>query len=336
MLIEIATRAAPRRQPAHPWLVAEDGDGGDRRLRVRGLFGMARSARMQRDPAFPKTEEPPTVTTDALTEDGRGRVLADGNQIPLLGLGVWQVPSGRPCVDAVSWALELGYRHIDTAQAYGNEESVGIALRTSRVPRDQIFVTTKFFPGDRDPVAAIEQSLRRLQIDRVDLYLVHWPQGGATWAWPGMQRAHERGYARSVGVSNFSATQLAEVIGTATIPPAVNQIQFSALHYRRALLDACDQRGVALEAYSPLGTGRHLGNETVRRVARDLGRTPAQVLLRWCVQRGIPVIPKSTHRDRIEENADIFSFELAGEQMLELDALDQTGGTDRALEHRWW
>jgi 2,5-diketo-D-gluconate reductase A len=263
-------------------------------------------------------------------------VLADGNRMPLLGLGVWQVPSGQPCVDAVSWALELGYRHIDTAQAYGNEESVGIALRTSGVPRDEIFVTTKFFPGDRDPVAALEQSLHRLQVDRVDLYLVHWPQGGATWAWPGMQRARELGYARSVGVSNFSAAQLAEVIGTATIPPAVNQIQFSALHYRRALLDACQERSVTLEAYSPLGTGRHLGNATVLRVARDIGRTPAQVLLRWCVQGEIPVIPKSTHRERIEENADVFSFALSGEQMRELDALDQTGGTDRALEHRWW
>ncbi|MGD0834302.1 MAG: aldo/keto reductase [Candidatus Dormibacteria bacterium] len=276
------------------------------------------------------------MTTGALTADGRARILNDGNQIPLLGLGVWQMSDGRECIDAVRWALEFGYRHIDTAQAYGNEESVGTALLASGVPRDDVFLTTKFFPRNRDPVAALEQSLRRLRVDHVDLYIIHWPEGGATWAWPGMERARELGYARSVGVSNFSATQLEEVIGAGSIPPAVNQVQFSSLHYRRALLEACQRRGVTLEAYSPLGTGRHLANQTVRQVAQRLGRTPAQVLVRWCVQRDVPVIPKSTHRQRIEENADIFSFHLSDEDMLELDALDETDGTDRALEHAWW
>ena len=276
------------------------------------------------------------MTTSPLTADGRGRGLADGNQIPLLGLGVWQVTSGPECVNAVRWALELGYRHIDTAQAYGNEESVGTALIESGVPRDDVFITTKFFPGSPDPVAAVEQSLRRLRVDHVDLYIVHWPQGGATWAWPGMERARELGYARSVGVSNFSATQLDEVIAAGRIPPAVNQVNFSSMQYRRALLEACQRRSVALAAYSPLGTGRHLSNETVREVAQRLGRAPAQVLLRWCVQRDVPVIPKSTHRERIEENADIFSFQLSDEDMRELDALDETAGTDRALEHAWW
>jgi diketogulonate reductase-like aldo/keto reductase len=276
------------------------------------------------------------MTTSALTADGRARFLNDGNHIPLLGLGVWQTADGPECVNAVRWALELGYRHIDTAQAYGNEESVGTALLASGVARDDVFITTKFFPGNPDPVAAIEQSLRLLRVDHVDLYIIHWPQGGATWAWPGMERARELGYARSVGVSNFSAVQLDEVIGAGTLPPAVNQVQFSSLQYRRALLEACQKRGVVLEAYSPLGTGRHLGNETVRHVADRVGRTPAQVLLRWCIQRDVPVIPKSTHRERIEENADIFSFQLSDEDMRELDALDETGGTDRALEHAWW
>jgi len=139
-----------------------------------------------------------------------------------------------------------------------------------------------------------------------------------------------------VGVSNFSAIQLDEVIGAGTTRPVVNQVQFSALRYRRALLEACQARGIALEAYSPLGTGRYLTSATVRRVAENVARTPAQVLLRWCVQRDIPVIPKSTHRERIEENAAIFDFLLSDGDMHELDALDETGGTDRALEDPWW
>jgi len=276
------------------------------------------------------------MATSTVTADGRVRLLADGNQMPMLGLGVWQIPDGAECVNAVRSALELGYRHIDTAQAYGNEASVGRALHESGVPRDEVFVTTKFYPGGKDAAAEAEQSLRRVGVDYVDLYIVHWPQGGATWAWPGMERARELGYARSIGVSNFSRSELGEVMAVASIAPVVNQLEFSPFAYRRTLLEACRQHGVALEAYSPLGTGRHLSNETVRRVAQRVARTPAQVLLRWCLQRDVPVIPKSTNRERIEENAQIFDFTLSDQDVAELDALDQTAGTDRALERNWW
>jgi diketogulonate reductase-like aldo/keto reductase len=271
-----------------------------------------------------------------VTADERIRVLADGNRIPMLGLGVWQVPNGPECVDAVRWALEAGYRHIDTAQAYGNEEAVGQALRESGVPREDVFITTKFYPGASDPVAEAEQSLRRLGVDQVDLYIIHWPQGGPTWAWRGMERAKERGLAKSIGVSNFSVQDMDEVLAVATVAPVVNQVQFSALKYRRALLDSCEKRDVVLEAYSPLGTGRHLSNKVIRQLADRVERTPAQVLLRWCVQHGLPVIPKSTHRERIQENADIFSFVLSDEDMAALNELDQTDGTGRALERTWW
>jgi diketogulonate reductase-like aldo/keto reductase len=274
--------------------------------------------------------------SDVVTVDGTARVLADGHELPLLGLGVWQVPNGRECVDAVRWALELGYRHIDTAQAYGNEESVGEGLRESGVPREEIFVTTKFFPARKDPVAEIERSLQRLGVDDVDLYIVHWPEGGPLWAWPGMERAREAGYARSIGVSNFGVDDLRELLSTATVPPVADQVQFSPYEYRRALLESCEQNRIALEAYSPLGTGRHLASDTVAEVARRHGRTPAQVLLRWCIERGIPVIPKSTHRERIAENAQIFDFALSAGDIAELDALDHTGGTGRALERTWW
>jgi diketogulonate reductase-like aldo/keto reductase len=265
------------------------------------------------------------------------RRLADGNEIPLLGLGVWQVPDGPKCVNAVRWALELGYRHIDTAQAYGNEESVGRALRESGVPREDVFITTKFYPRRRrDPAAEAERSLRRLGVDRVDLYIIHWPEGGPTWAWPGMERARELGYTRSIGVSNFSEQELDAVIGAASTAPTANQVQFSPFEYRRALLEACARNEVVLEAYSPLGTGRHLGDPTVTRIAERLERPPAQVLLRWCVQREIPVIPKSTHRERIQENAQIFDFTLADEDMAALDGLDRTRGTAVARERKWW
>ncbi len=276
------------------------------------------------------------MTVGEVTADGRARLLADGSELPMLGLGVWQVPDGTTCVNAVRWALELGYRHIDTAQAYGNEESVGRALRESGVPREDIFITTKFYPGRRDPVAEAEQSLRKLGVEQVDLYLVHWPQRGPVWAWPGMERARERGFTRSIGVSNFSAADLDAVIAAGSVAPAVNQVQFSPFAYRRALLEACARHAIAAQAYSPLGTGRHLSDKTVRKVAERSGRTSAQVLLRWCLQRGIPVIPKSTHRERIAENAQIFDFVLSGADMAELDALDKTCGTDRALERGWW
>ncbi|MFL5849389.1 MAG: aldo/keto reductase [Solirubrobacteraceae bacterium] len=271
-----------------------------------------------------------------MTEERHVRVLADGNAMPMLGLGVWQVPNGPECVNAVRWALELGYRHIDTAQAYGNEESVGRALQESGVPREDVFVATKFYPRSEDPVKEAEASLRRLGVDYVDLYIIHWPDGGATWAWPGMERARELGYARSIGVSNFDVDELEHLAASASSPPVVNQVQFSPFEYRRALLDASRTRNVVLEAYSTLGTGSYLSEPAVAKIAERVSRAPAQVLLRWCVQHDVPVIPKSTHRERIDENAQIFDFSLSDDDMARLDALDQTDGTAVAQESKWW
>jgi diketogulonate reductase-like aldo/keto reductase len=264
------------------------------------------------------------------------RALADGTQVPLLGLGVWQVDDGPDCENSVRWALDAGYRLIDTAQAYGNEASVGRALRDSGVPRGDVFITTKFYPGNADPAAEAENSLRRLGVDHIDLYLIHWPQGGPTWAWSGMEKAFERGHARAIGVSNFSIAEIDELLGVADVRPVMNQVQFSAFEYRRELLAGCRERGLEVTAYSSLGTGRHLDDPVVTTIADRLGRTSAQVLLRWCLEKETFVIPKSTHRDRIDENAGLFDFQLGDADLAALDALDTTGGTEQAREGKWW
>jgi diketogulonate reductase-like aldo/keto reductase len=265
------------------------------------------------------------------------RSLANGAAMPLLGLGVWEVPDGPQAESAVRWALEAGYRHVDTAQGYGNEASVGRGLRAAGVARDDVFVTTKFVPGrGRDPVRELELSLGRLGMDAVDLYLVHWPKGGPTRAWRGMEHAHERGLARAIGVSNYNRRELGRVLAAADVPPVVNQVEFSPFSYRGRLLESCEERGVVLEAYSPLTHGRDLGHRVIAEIAGRLGRTPAQVMLRWAVQRGLPVIPKSTHRERIDENSRIFDFSLTEGDMAALDGLDRTGGTARALDNKWW
>ena len=272
-----------------------------------------------------------------MTADGRARVLADGNEIPMLGLGVWQVPEGRECEDAVRSALEAGYRHVDTAQAYGNERSVGRALRESGVPREDIFITTKFYParartprprrsaawsGSASTTSTCTSSTGR-RAGR--------PGRGTGCSAPASAATRGRSACRT-----SASDELDELLAVADTPPVVNQVQFSPFEDRRALLDGCEQRDVVIEAYSPLGTGRHLGDDRVGRIAGRLGRTPAQVLIRWCLQRDLVVLPKSTHRERIEENAQVFDFTLTDDDMAALDALDTTGGTDRARERKWW
>jgi len=271
-----------------------------------------------------------------LSSDGRARILTGGVEMPLLGLGVWQSQPGRETADAVRFALEAGYRHVDTAQAYGNEESVGTALLETGIPREELFITTKFYPGSEDPEREAEESLRRLGIDQIDLYLVHWPQGGPTRAWAGMQRTLERGLTRAIGVSNFDVDELEALLAVADAPPVVNQIQLSPFQFRRALVEACEDRDVAVEAYSPLTTGRDLGDPTVAEVAQRVGRTPAQVLIRWGLERDVIEIPKSVRRERIEENAQVFDFALTPDDLDALDALDRTGGTGTAVESPWW
>ena len=193
--------------------------------------------------------------------------LANGVEMPLLGLGVFQTASGPETENAVRWALEAGYRHVDTAALYANEQSVGRAIAASGLPREELFVTTKLLPRARDARNALEHSLRLLDLDHVDLYLIHWPTGLAAEQWDALERAYEDGLARAIGVSNWGTGDLARTVGHGRIVPHVNQVQFSPFEFRRALLDECRRLGVVFESYSPLTRGRGLRDKTVAQVA---------------------------------------------------------------------
>jgi diketogulonate reductase-like aldo/keto reductase len=259
------------------------------------------------------------------------RELAGGVRMPVLGLGVWQMAAGAETEQAVEWALEAGYRHVDTASMYRNEQSVGAALRRSGLPREQLFVTTKLLPTHLSAARELAKSLARLGLDYVDLYLIHWPLPLVTARfWRELESAQERGLARAIGVSNFGRDQLEALLEGASRTPAVNQVQFSPFHYRRRLLDYCQEHGIVLEAYSPLERGQGVTDATVTAVAERLGRTPAQVMLRWAIQRDAVVIPKSSHQERIRSNAQLFDFELAEPDLRILDALDRSNGGARA------
>jgi diketogulonate reductase-like aldo/keto reductase len=257
--------------------------------------------------------------------------LNGGARMPVLGLGVWQMEAGHQTEQAVEWALEAGYRHIDTAAFYKNEQSVGVAIKRSGLPRDEIFVTTKLMPYKLNTAHELEESLEKLQLAYVDLYLIHWPMPTRSAAqWRDLESLHERGLAREIGVSNFGVKRLAKLMSGTSRPPAVNQVQFSPFQYRRRVLEFCRENGVAFEAYSPLARGAGLEDPVIRGVADRVARTPAQVMLRWAIQHGAVVIPKSTDRDRIRSNAQVFDFELGDADMRELDGLDRTNGTARA------
>ena len=248
-------------------------------------------------------------------------------RIPQVGLGVWQSPRGDATRQAVSTALRLGYRHVDTARIYGNESDVGDGVRASGVPREEIFVTTKLWNADQgfdSALRAFDASLQRLGLDYVDLYLLHWPVAGKRLdSWRALERLHAEKRARAIGISNFLRQHLDELLGHAKVIPAVNQIELTPFLQRRETVETCQARGIVVEAYSPLTHGERLGHPVLVEVARQVARTPAQVLLRWGIQKGVVVLPKSTREERIAENAALFDFALDRGAMTSLDALEE-------------
>jgi 2,5-diketo-D-gluconate reductase A len=305
------------------------GRGGD--LPVSGACRGGGDAHEQQGNQAPSTADPgdyhrvmtqsqptPTLPHDVVT-------LESGAQMPLLGFGTWQI-TGKQAVSATAAALEAGFRHIDTATVYGNESEVGKALRDSGVAREDVFLTTKCPPNkagsERD---TLQRSLDALGTDHVDLWLIHWP--GANQVnldlWRGFIDARESGLARDIGVSNFGVEMIDDFTATTRTTPVVNQIEWSPLLFDRVSLDEHRARGVALEGYSALRGGT-LDHPDIVRVARRTGRTPAQVIIRWHLQHGIIVIPKSRNPERIRSNADVGGFELSAEDMATLDGLGRS------------
>jgi methylglyoxal/glyoxal reductase len=254
-------------------------------------------------------------------------LLNNGIALPRVGLGVFQAAHGAQTNGAVLEALHLGYRHVDTARIYGNEHDVGAAIRESGIPRSQVFVTTKLWNDDQGYDAALrafDASQRRLGLETVDLYLIHWPLPDLRLqSWRALERLYEEHRVHAIGVSNFMPRHLEELLGHAHVIPAVDQVELTPFHQQRDVRTICAKYGIVVEAYSPLTRGRRLGHPVVAEVARSVGKTPAQVLLRWGIQQDLVVLPKSVHADRIRENGQVFDFELDREQLAKLDALDE-------------
>jgi diketogulonate reductase-like aldo/keto reductase len=255
--------------------------------------------------------------------------LNNGVEIPVLGLGVFRSPAGDTTRYAVIYALEVGYRHIDTAKIYRNEHSVGEAIRLTGIPRQDIFVTTKLWNSNHgydSTLRACDESLVKLGFDYIDLYLVHWPvEGVRLETWRAMERLLAEEKVRAIGVSNYMARHLEELLAVANVIPAVNQIELSPYnyHYRKEVVDLCQVQGIALEAYSPLTKARKLDDPKLVDLAQKYNKTAAQILIRWVLQQDMIALPKSTNPERIFQNGDVFDFSISDEDMNYLETLNE-------------
>ena len=248
-------------------------------------------------------------------------------RMPILGLGVYQSPPGRVTRNAVNFALRIGYRHVDTARIYGNEADVGEAVRESGVPREDLFVTTKLWNSDQgydSTLRAFEGSLKRLGLDYLDLYLVHFPVPDVRKeTWRAMETLLQKERCRAIGVSNFTIRHLEELIEESHVIPSVNQVEFHPFLYQKELLKYCQRKGIQVEAYSPLARGERLKHPRITSLATKYSKTPAQLMIRWGIEHGLVVIPKSTREERIRENSQVFDFDISDDDMRSLDSLNE-------------
>lgn len=253
--------------------------------------------------------------------------LHNGVDMPWLGLGVFRASQGGEVEQAIQWAVDIGYRSIDTATVYNNEEGVGEGVRRSGVPREQLFITTKVWNSDQGydrTLKAFEASLQRLGMDYVDLYLIHWPVAGKFQdTWRALEELYGAGKAKAIGVSNFLVPHLEDLLASAKIVPMVNQVEFHPYLVQSDLLAFCSEHDIRVEAWSPLMKGNAAEEPTLTRLGAKYGKSAVQLVLRWDLQHEVITIPKSVHRDRIAANADIFDFEISEEDMEAIDALDR-------------
>ena len=257
------------------------------------------------------------------------KLLNNGVKMPIFGLGVYKSADGEETYNAVRWALEAGYRHIDTAAMYGNEGSVGRAIRDSGIAREDIFVTTKLWNSqirEHNEENALKESLEKLGMDYVDLYLIHWPvreEQGYIRAWKKLEEFYKAGLCRAIGVSNYNVHHLEDVLKVADVVPALDQVECHPYLAQKELHEYCEKNGIALGPWSPLGRGRLLDDEVLVKLAEKYGKTTAQIVLRWDIQRGFVNIPKSVHKERIVSNAQVFDFALSDEDMQLIFSLDR-------------
>ena len=257
--------------------------------------------------------------------------LNNGVEMPWFGLGVWQVEDGDEAKNSVTAAIKAGYIGIDTAAAYKNEKSVGEAIRESGANRDDLFITSKVWNGDQgyeETLAAFDATMEKLGLDVLDLYLIHWPvQGKYKDTWRAMEKLYKDGRIRAIGVSNFQPHHLDDLLADAEVVPAVNQVEFHPLLTQAELLDYCAKKGIQVEAWSPLARGLLFDNEVVTGLGDKYGKSPAQILLRWVLDKGVVVLTRSVKESRIVENADLFDFTLTPEDVTALEALNKNERT---------
>ena len=263
--------------------------------------------------------------------------LQNGVKMPALGLGVYKAKDGQEVIDAIHYAFNAGYRHIDTASFYNNEEEVGEAIRKSSVSREEIFITTKVWNDDHgfdNTLKAFEASRKKLQLDYIDLYLIHWPVPGKYLeTWKGLEKLYKEGKVKAIGVCNCMEHHLQDIMETSEIKPMLLQNEFHPRLIQQELLDFCKENKIQYEGWSPLMRGQILNNETLQRLADKHLKSIAQITLRWNLQKGVVAIPKSVHKHRIEENADIFDFSLSEEEMNLIDSLDREERTGAHPDH---
>lgn len=253
--------------------------------------------------------------------------LNNGVRIPVFGLGVFRTDRGSETRDAVYHALKVGYRHIDTAKFYSNEHDVGEAVRKSGLHRDEIFITTKLWNSDHGydkAIRACNESLKQLGLPYVDLYLIHYPvRNLRKESWRALETLYDEGKCRAIGVSNYTISHLEDVLASCNITPAVNQVEFHPFLFQKELMEFCQKHRIALEAYSPLTKGRRINDPKLIPIAGKYSKTTAQILIRWALQHHLIVIPKSAKLHRIEENANVFDFNISNEDMTQLDAMNE-------------